>query len=89
MRGNHGRRTAIIRTLGAAALAACIAVGCLLSGCGGSQVDKYTVTDADRKAAQPALGPDGKPLQGGTASLPRDPNDKAAYGPDGKPMSGH
>jgi hypothetical protein len=66
---------------------ACLALGALLSGCGGSQVDKYTVTDADREAAKNAgLGPDGKPLKGSTRDLPRDSHDGAAYGPDGKPM---
>lgn len=57
-----------------------------LAGCGGNQVDKYTVTDADRKAGQATLGADGKPLAGGTGSIPKDIHDGAAYGPDGKPM---
>ena len=54
----------------------------VLAGCGGSQVDKYTVTDADRKAAAPVIGADGQPLP----VIKKDSKDGAAFGPDGKPM---
>ena len=81
-------RSATKTRRGFVAFSASLAFGAVLAGCnGGSQVDKYTVTDADRQAAMKAgLGPDGQPLKGSTASLPRDPHDGAAYGPDGKPM---
>ena len=57
-------------------------LGWIVSGCGGSQVDKYTVTDADRKAAAPVVGADGQPIP----LIKKDNKDTAAYGPDGKPM---
>jgi hypothetical protein len=81
-------RLATARACSVVTIAACLGLGMVLSGCnGGYQVDKYTVTDADREAAKHVgLGPDGKPLPGSTAALPRDPHDGAAYGPDGKPM---
>lgn len=73
--------TLIRRTAAAVGFAALCSV---LAGCGGSQVDKYTVTEADRKAATGVIGEDGKPLP----ALPKDTHDSAAYGPDGKPMGG-
>ncbi|HLJ54464.1 MAG TPA: hypothetical protein VKT77_05445 [Chthonomonadaceae bacterium] len=80
------RQSAGLLLRSAISLSACIAVGFLSAGCAGHQVDKYTVTDADRAAGATAVGADGKPLPGGTGNLPRDPHDGAAFGPDGKPM---
>lgn len=81
---NDRKFTAIfVRTC--APTAAFVLLGVVLAGCsGGPQIDKYTVTDADRQAAKASLGPDGKPLPGSSANIPRDPADGAAYGPDGK-----
>jgi hypothetical protein len=77
---NHRGPFAIfLRT--AASLSGCAAIVCVFAGCGGPQVDKYSVTDADREAAKAAA-------KAGTTALPRDPHDGAAYGPDGKPMGG-
>jgi hypothetical protein len=74
---NHGRFTGVyVRSFGWCA--AFVATGCVLAGCGGPQVDKYTVTDADREAAKAAKSTG--------AAIPRDPHDGAAYGPDGKPI---
>jgi hypothetical protein len=81
-RGHYGR--ARLRSI--AAPIAWIATALALAGCAGHQVDKYTVTDADRQAGAVSVGADGKPLPGGTANIPKDTHDGAAYGPDGKPM---
>ena len=82
MSNSNGRfLAALLRRI--ASLVACLAISCVVAGCGGSQVDKYTVTEADRKGAAPVIGADGKPI----APIPRDSHDTAAYGPDGKPMA--
>lgn len=81
MRWYQGRTIKSV-TRSAASVAAFAAAASVLAGCSsGAQIDKYTVTDADRAAAKASLGPDGKPVMG---AIPKDPHDSAAYGPEGQ-----
>ena len=91
MSKNRGK-CASVRLRAMASIIAVFAAAWALAGCGGApQVDKYTVTDADRQAAlanskSPAPANGGAGTSTGFQTIPKDSHDGAAYGPDGKPM---
>jgi hypothetical protein len=54
---------------------ACAAIGAFAAGCSTHQVDKYTVSDADRQAGSAVPAQDKNALPGGTmAATPEDLN---------------